>query len=115
MFVDYFIAASIAIIAVVDVVLFVRPPHGDTISERLRAWSRHTPFIPYAWGGLGGHFFAPPLSTHQPPGLLAAVLILLSLWLLVIGVFMRKKLSWWEIAGFFFFGLVAGGTLWNQG
>ena len=68
---------------------------GNTWSEMIRKLGSVLVFIPWAWGGLGGHFFHPNWKpVLQSPNNFAA-LIWLSVAVSVIGVsIMKKKYIW---------------------
>ena len=47
----------LAIVIGIDIYLAADTIKGNTWSEMVRAFSFKSPFAPWAWGGLGGHFF----------------------------------------------------------
>jgi len=47
----------IGIIIGFDIYLAIDTIKGNTWSEMIRAFSFKSPFAPWVWGGLGGHFF----------------------------------------------------------
>lgn len=112
MTVDAAIIAIIVAISVWDVWLYLRPPSGDTISERLRVWGRSAPGVPFAWAALFGHFWGPALP--MIPRWSPAVLALLWGLLLVLGWRLRPKLSWWQLGLVGISGVLAGAVLWSQ-
>ena len=57
--VDIFLISMIALIFIVDGVLFKRAGEPGTISFRLARWSSLYPLIPFLAGVLAGHLFWP--------------------------------------------------------
>lgn len=57
MLTDWFIGATIGVIALFDVYLLLSP--HKTISRRMRKHGRHIVTLPWAWGVVGSHFWGP--------------------------------------------------------
>lgn len=55
--VKYIILAITAGLIVWDIVLAIRPPAEDTISEVIRKFAHKHPLIPFAFGVIMGHLF----------------------------------------------------------
>lgn len=53
------IVATTIIITAYDILVYIEPTRGDTISEVLLWYAYNHPVIPWMWGGLAGHLFWP--------------------------------------------------------
>ena len=87
----------------------------DTISGRMRIWAMTSPFIPWVWCGLAGHFFG-PFSSGQfmPQKASVGVLVFLSWTVICVGLFCRSKgiiIPPWTVCIPAF---LAGALLWAQ-
>jgi hypothetical protein len=105
--------ALVAIIVGIDVYLAVDSVKGNTWSEMLRAFSFKSPFAPWVWGGLGGHFFhqwIPKLPIESPGNI--ALLVWLSFLIMLIGHTMFVRGTYLPPAIVFFAGFLVWSTLW---
>lgn len=105
--------AIIAIIIGIDVYLAVDSIKGNTWSEMVRALSFKTPLAPWAWGGLGGHFFHQwlPKLLHGH-GANIAVLVWISAAVMLAGHVMYSKGTPMPPTIVFFAAFFVWGMLW---
>lgn len=105
--------AIIAIIIGIDVYLAVDSVKGNTWSEMIRTLGFKTPFAPWVWGGLGGHFFhqwIPKFPVENPGNI--AILIWISALVMMIGHFCYTKGTYLPPMIVFFVAFFVWSTLW---
>lgn len=109
------IVVGVGLVAI-DIPLALNDVSGDTISEVLRYAGRRVPVIPYAWGVLGGHFWA-GVDTGMGPWVELRI-TLWSLW--VVGIlsiwwyYNDYQLGPWSGVGVILVGILVGCFLWSQ-
>ena len=103
----------IGIIIGIDIYLAADTIRGNTWSEMIRTFSFKSPFGPWAWGGLGGHFFhqwIPKLPLEHPSNV--ALLVWLSLLVMMVGHSLYMKGSYLPPMIVFFVAFFVWSTLW---
>ena len=94
----------------IDVYLATDKVVGNTWSEILRTWSKYTPFIPWFWSVMIGHWFHPNNNLQPILGRPNSLVLLVWItWLLILGGMIMDHLGHpipaWTIVPF---GILAG-------
>jgi len=115
-FTDWIVLGIIAAIAVSDVVLvWYRIP---TYSQRMRVWGSRVSFFPYAWGVLGGHFWA-PMDPIMDWWVTLIGLVVIGLALSALHAILRRLewrfVKWLPVCVYLPAGIPIGAVLWSQG
>ncbi len=97
---------------VIDIYLATDSVRGNTWSELLRTWGKYTPFVPWVWAVLLGHWFNPGNKAvfGQPT---SVVILVWMTYILVISGLVLFKVQYpippWTVI---LPGIVAGMLLW---
>lgn len=113
---DWFIIATIAVIAIYDVYLLRSRKH--TISNRLRSAGRYVSALPASWGVLAGHFWGPDLPPLMGVWWLSIAMLIIVLAVLIpIHLFLRAEElipDWFSVVYVPLY-IPAGMYMWPQG
>lgn len=108
--------ATAVIWALYDVIPFLDPARGDTISEVILYYALRSLFIPYAFGVLCGHFFFPRDGAEQHPRILVPLSLAVLIYDVVAHVFNVPVMLSLQAYPFvpFLVGIPIGTWLWPQ-
>jgi hypothetical protein len=104
-------------LALYDVIPFMNPEKGDTISEVIAYYALRSLFLPMLFGVLAGHFFVPRDGADQKPLVLVGIALALLAYDTIAAVYNVPFMQMSQTHPIcpFLIGIPVGALLWPQG